>query len=80
MTKPKLLTLADMEFIKGTNGSLAHKERLLGHFLRIRSSPEFKKMEKERRMAQKYFRERELYKRKRMEQIRMRFGESTSDA
>lgn len=54
MTKPKLVTKKDLEFISNTAGDLAHKVRLLGHMKRIRSSPEFRAMERERRRAQKH--------------------------
>lgn len=59
MTRPKLVTRKDLEFIRKSAGSLAHKERLLNHMVRIRSSPEFRAMERARRKAQADMRWRE---------------------
>lgn len=72
----KLIREKDLEFIRKTAGSRAHKIRLLGHMIRIRSSPEFRAMERERKLAQKHMRWREQQRALQ----RMRLGEFTRDA
>ena len=56
--KRKIVTKADLAWIRQSPGTKAHKLRLLAHMIRIRSNPLYQQHEAKRALHQKLHKER----------------------